>query len=66
MFDEWTVVDGDEVLVDNYLYDAVNSGDFEGMSVGSTFTAIQGPLNFSFDNFKIAPRAADDLEGFVE
>jgi predicted extracellular nuclease len=66
MFDEFTVVDsGDELFIDNYCYDTVNSGEFDGLGVGSEFTAIQGPLNYSFDNFKICPRSADDLEGFA-
>jgi len=66
MFDEFTVVEsGDELLIDNYCYDVLASGEFDGLAVGSDFTAIQGPLNYSFDNFKIAPRASDDLEGFA-
>jgi hypothetical protein len=66
MFDEFTVVEGgDELLIDNYCYDTLGSGEFDGLAVGSDFTAIQGPLNFSFENFKIAPRSAEDLEGFA-
>jgi predicted extracellular nuclease len=63
---EINVVDsGDELLIDNYCYEVLGSDDFDGLTVGSEFTAVQGPLNFSFDNFKIAPRSADDLEGFA-
>ncbi len=34
--------------------------------MGATFTAIQGPLNFTFGEFKVAPRDETDLEGYVE
>ncbi len=66
MFDEITVADsGDSVLVDNFCYEIVNGGEFDGLEVGSEFSAIQGPVNFFFDEFRISPRSADDLEGFT-
>jgi predicted extracellular nuclease len=66
MFDELTVADrGDAVLVDNFCYEIVNGGEFDGVGVGSEFSAIQGPVNFFFDDFRISPRSADDLEGFT-
>lgn len=64
-FDEFPVADGpDSIIIDNFAYSVSMSGDFPGFGVGATFDAIQGPLNFSFMNFKIAPRDADDLEGY--
>jgi predicted extracellular nuclease len=66
MFDEVTVADGgDAVLVDNFCYEIVNGGEFDGLGVGSEFSAIQGPVNFFFDDFRISPRSADELEGFT-
>jgi hypothetical protein len=32
---------------------------------GSTFASITGPLYYSFGDFKIAPRSAADIAGFV-
>lgn len=67
-FDEFTVDDGEGVgYVDNFLYNLIADGgmDFPGFSAGATFTAIQGPLNFTFGNFKLAPRAPEDLEGYM-
>ena len=34
--------------------------------VGTRFDSITGPLYFSFGNFKIAPRSADDVVGQVQ
>lgn len=65
MFDEFPVADGpDSIIIDNFAYSVSMSGDFPGFGTGATFDAIQGPLNFSFMNYKIAPRDADDLEGY--
>lgn len=57
------VTDDTTLRVDDFLYDAVDAGDFD-VTVGTSFTAIEGPLNYSFERYKIAPRSADDLEGF--
>jgi predicted extracellular nuclease len=67
MNDEFRVVDrgGAAIWVDDELFSVPGSGAFDGLSVGSTFGAIQGPLHYTFDEFKIAPRAASDLEGYV-
>jgi hypothetical protein len=63
--DELTLEDGDgaSVMVDDFLYSLVdNLADLE---VGATFTAVQGPLNYSFGNYKIAPRSGSDVEGYT-
>ncbi|RME23190.1 MAG: hypothetical protein D6798_14055, partial [Deltaproteobacteria bacterium] len=44
------------VIVDDYYYDVP-------VSLGDTFEAIQGPLTYSYDEFRILPRDADDIEG---
>ncbi|NJK33133.1 MAG: hypothetical protein HC927_12400, partial [Deltaproteobacteria bacterium] len=67
-FDEFIVTNADgDAFVDNYLYNLILDGgmDFPSFGLGATFTAIQGPVNFSFDNFKVAPRVAADLEGYM-
>jgi hypothetical protein len=66
-FDEFVVNDGTGTgYVDDFLYNLFVAGteQFPDFGVGATFTAIQGPLNFSFENYKIAPRFAADLEGY--
>jgi len=68
-FDEFVVSDGNtDTYVDNYIYNLPVDGavDFPNFGLDATFTAIQGPVNFSFDNFKIAPRFPSDLEGYME
>ncbi len=60
-------VGGDSVIVDNFLYgifDDENAGDFPGFAVGAAFTDVTGVLNFSFDDYKLAPRSADELAGY--
>lgn len=69
-FAEYTVTDGtDDVVVDNFCYDST-AGDFPGLGMpgsggGATFDAIQGPVNWFNDTWKIMPRAETDLEGYV-
>ncbi len=54
------------VRVDGLLYDVVgDAASFPDFEVGAHFSAIQGPLNFSADTFKIAPRGPSDLEDYV-
>jgi predicted extracellular nuclease len=55
---------GELIEIDDFIYDVIDAGDLAGFDVGSSFTAIQGPLNYSFELFKIVPRSVDDLEGF--
>jgi hypothetical protein len=63
--DELTLEDGDgaSVMVDDFLYSLV--ADLVDLDVGATFTAVQGPLNYSFSNYKIAPRSGSDVEGYT-
>ncbi len=56
----------DTVWVDDFIYDVVDAGDLAGWGIGASFDAIQGPLNFSFDEFKIAPRTVDDLSNYMQ
>jgi hypothetical protein len=65
---EFVVNDGsDDMIVDDFIYDIVDEGGatFAGFDVGASFTAVQGPVNFSFGLHKVAPREADDLEGYA-
>jgi predicted extracellular nuclease len=65
MYDEFTVAIGsDEVVIDDFLYDALAADDFPNFAEGATFTAIQGPVNFFIGVWKIMPRSADELEGY--
>lgn len=64
-FNEITVAIGaDQAEVDDFIYDAIEAGDLPGIAAGATFDAIQGPVNFFNDEFKIMPREATDLEGY--
>ncbi|HWB77372.1 MAG TPA: hypothetical protein VG755_20535 [Nannocystaceae bacterium] len=72
-YPEYTVSDGnDEVVIDDFIYDSMG-GDFPGLSfdmdgsmgVGANFDAIQGPVNWFNDTWKIMPRAEADLEGYA-
>ncbi len=63
---EFVVDDGGaSVRIDDFLYELPTAGDFAGFDVGASFTAIQGPLNFFNDQFKIAGRDAADFEGYT-
>jgi hypothetical protein len=66
-FDEFVVSGaGDSIYVDEMVYNVMKSPiDFPNFGIGASFTAIQGPLNFTFGNFKVAPRLKADLEGYV-
>lgn len=65
-FSELDVGDGtDTVRIDDFIYDALaDAAAFPELGIGAGFTAIQGPLHYTFAAFKIAPRAAADLEGY--
>ena len=54
-FGEWSVDEG--VRIDDKLY-TINSVAF-----GDTFTSITGVLDFTFDNYKLAPRSESDFVG---
>ena len=47
------------LVLDNLLYSVE-------ADVGATFTNVTGPLFWSYDFWRIAPRDADDLEGYEE
>ena len=58
---------GDSALIDNFLYGIFadeNAGDFPGFAPGDSFTDITGVLNFSFGDYKLAPRSAEELAGY--
>lgn len=65
-FEEFYVAqNGEKALIDNLLYSVIaNKADFPSFGVGASFTAIQGPVNFSFMSYKVAPRSKTDLEGY--
>jgi uncharacterized protein len=64
-FDEITIEDdqGAAVMIDKLFYNLPE--DIFDLTIGDTFSAVQGPLNYSFDNYKIAPREANDVEGYT-
>ncbi len=68
-FGEFGIEAGGEMLiVDNFLYaifDKENAADFPGFGEGATFTAVSGVLNYSFGVFKLAPRSATELQGYM-
>lgn len=56
-FNEWQVSAlGYDVIIDNYLHDYISQ-----VTLGEVFSYINGPLNYSFGAFKIAPRGDEDL-----
>jgi hypothetical protein len=63
-YNEWTVTDGtNSVLVDDLMYHFEDDGDT--LAEGDTFSGIQGPLYYSFGNFKVTPRNAADFNGYA-
>ncbi len=65
-FSEFAIQQGaDSVRVDDFLYNIFNDEEsFPGFGPGASFDAVTGVLNYSFGNFKIAPRSAAEYEGF--
>jgi hypothetical protein len=62
---EFLVTDGvGMVWIDDLMYDAT-TGDFPGFGLFASFTDIQGPLNFAFMEFRVAPRMMSDLSGYT-
>lgn len=51
-----------DVRVDDLFYDTI--AELGPLYAGDTFTAIRGPLNFAYGNFKIVPREETDLQGY--
>ena len=59
-FGEFSVDEG--VRVDDQLY---RWHDTYTLSTGDTFTGLYGVLNYTFGDYKIEPRSADDMVGYV-
>jgi len=57
-FGDFMLDNGNIVLTNDYLYDA---GEDFNPTNGDTFGAIIGPVIYSFEQFKIAPRTWDDV-----
>jgi len=53
-YGEW-IVDGG-LKIDDFFY-------YSDPSTGDTFESVAGPLLYSYDEFKLIPRSADDLDG---
>ncbi|MEM7155449.1 MAG: lamin tail domain-containing protein [Myxococcota bacterium] len=54
------------VRIDNFLYNVFDVPEtYVDFGVDAGFMAINGPLNFNGGEFKVAPRSAEDLEGYV-
>jgi len=59
--------DGAEATIDDFLYSVPDDDlSFPFFWIDAGFTAIQGPVNYFDDQFKIAPRTPADLEGYIE
>ena len=57
-YNEFPVTDGTStVLVDDFLYDGT-----AGLGAGATVNYLAGIVNYSFEEWKLLPRAAEDLE----
>lgn len=60
-FGEWKV--DDALVVDDLFYTVE---DLVGvLGTGDTFTALTGPLNYSYGTFKLEPRDESDIEGYT-
>lgn len=63
--DEFLVTNGSSARIDNIAYVVAGKPEFPNFGTSATFTSISGPLNFSVDAFKISPRSAADLTGYM-
>jgi hypothetical protein len=63
--EEFQVADGDTAVIDNLAYSVIGEPEFPGFGPDATFTKISGPLNFGANTFKLLPRGAADLEGYM-
>ncbi|MEM7160463.1 MAG: lamin tail domain-containing protein [Myxococcota bacterium] len=66
-FDEFYVgTGGPSARIDNFLYSVFDfPATYPNFVLGASFTAIQGPLNYTFGEYKVSPRQAADLEGYM-
>jgi len=65
---EFIVGDGgpESTHIDNFLYSVFDFPVlYPDFGIDASFTAIQGPLNFTDGEFKVAPREDADLEGYI-
>jgi len=63
--EEFLVVDGGTARIDNLAYSVIGKPEFPDFQADASFTSIAGPLNFSVDAYKIMPRSAADLTGYM-
>ena len=63
--EEFIVADGGTARVDNLAYSVFGKPEFPDFQTDASFTSIAGPLNFSVDAYKILPRSAADLLGYM-
>jgi hypothetical protein len=57
-FGNWTINDGSgQTMVDDYFFD----GDWPSVSIGDDYGSITGVVEYSYSEFKILPRNADDI-----
>ena len=54
------------VRIDNFLYNVFDVPEtYVDFGVDAGFMSISGPLNFNGGEFKVAPRQAEDLAGYI-
>jgi hypothetical protein len=68
-YGEWTIADastpdGDQLNTDDWIWDAVDDAGYV-LYEGDTFTEIRGIMYWSYGEWKLLPRSADDLVGYV-
>ncbi len=57
-FGNWVINDGSgQAMVDDYFFD----GDWPSVSIGDDYGSITGVVEYSYSEFKILPRNADDI-----
>jgi hypothetical protein len=57
-FGNWVINDGSgQTMVDDYFFD----GDWPSISIGDEYGSITGVVEYSYSEFKILPRNADDI-----
>jgi hypothetical protein len=62
-FGNWVINDGSgQTMVDDYFFD----GDWPNVSIGDEYGSITGVVEYSYSEFKILPRNADDISEEVD
>jgi len=61
-YGSFTVTDG--LIVDDFFFtsDGGPSGDMPAVAVDDVFTTLTGPLSYSYDEFRLFPRDAADMD----